>query len=87
MDMEIVVCKDFMGNELERIVWEATETLVFIHTREQFSAHKTGLPHLEPVGFPVQDVFKREGGSGKLVPYALSRQGNSPITELSVSSA
>jgi hypothetical protein len=72
--VEIVVCKDLMGNQLERVIWEDTEAPILIYIEGQFSAHKAGSPHLEPFGFPVQDVFKKEGKIGKLVPYALSRQ-------------
>ena len=37
---EIVVCKDFIGNELEMIVWDKDESFIFVHTKDQFSAHK-----------------------------------------------
>ena len=57
MSGQLVICKDFTGNALVRRVWVDSGTLVFIHTEEQFEAHKKGLPHLEPVGFPVRDVF------------------------------
>lgn len=70
---DVVVCKDVIGNFLELLVWEDLGRIVFVHTQDQFPAHTARNPHLEPVGFPVHDVFKREEGSGKLVPYALSR--------------
>lgn len=85
--LEVVVCKDFIWNQLQRVVWEDTETLILIHTEDKFFAHYAGFPYLEPVGFPIQDVFKRENGSGRLVPYILSRQLKSAIIENSVSSA
>ena len=70
---QIVVCNDFIGDELIRVVWEDSEALVFVHTDDQFEAHIKGLPCLEPVGFPIQDVFTRQDGTDGLVPYALSR--------------
>lgn len=70
---QIVVCKDFISDELIRLVWEDSEALIFVHTEDQFKAHEDGLPHLEPVGFPIEDVFMRDDGTGDLVPYALSR--------------
>jgi hypothetical protein len=66
---QIVVCKDFTGDLLERLVWEDSERLVFVHTESQFSAHERGNPHLEAVGFPIEDVFVRDEGDGGLKPY------------------
>jgi hypothetical protein len=54
---QVVVCRDFMGVPLVRKVWEEGKSLVFIHTDDQFEAHAKGLPFLEPVGFPLKDVF------------------------------
>lgn len=84
---DVIVCKDFMGNYLDLLLWEDLGQIVLVHTLDQFSAHQAGNPHLEPVGVPVKDVFKREGGSGTLVPYALSRQNHSPANGPYVSSA
>ena len=39
------------------LVWEDSKALVFVHTEDQFKAHEDGLPHTEPVGFPVEGVF------------------------------
>jgi hypothetical protein len=83
---DVIVCKDFMGKFLEMRIWEDLGQIVFVHNSGQFSAHMSGNPHLEPVGFPVEDVFKRDG-SGKLIPYALSRQDHSQAIEPYVSSA
>jgi hypothetical protein len=66
---DVVVCKDFMGELLELVIWEDLHQIVLVHTPDQFSAHTAGNPHLEPVGFPVEDVFKRMEAGG-LVPYA-----------------
>jgi len=73
---DIVVCKDFRGEFLEMVLWEDAGRTVFVHTKDQFSAHSAGSPHLEPVGFPIEDVFvcktgKESGkvGKGDLGPY------------------
>jgi hypothetical protein len=33
---EIVVCKEVIGNQLERVVWKDTDALIFIHTEDLF---------------------------------------------------
>jgi hypothetical protein len=73
---QIVVCKDFRGDLLEMVLWEDSGGLIFVHSLDQFSAHTAGNPHLEPVGFPVEDVFKKNEASGELEPYC-------PVTALS----
>ena len=84
---EVVVCIDFMGDMLTRLVWEDSEALVFVHTEDQFVAHEKGLPCLEPVGFPLKDVFIKNE-MGDLLPYAaLSRRSQSAIDCTYVSSA
>ena len=52
-----VVVKEFNGNNLVRVEWEACDGLIFIHNREQFEKRMSGKSLLEPVGFPVEDVF------------------------------
>jgi hypothetical protein len=65
---QTVVCKDFIGDMICLIVWEDSGALIFVHTADQYKAHSEGLPHLDPVGFPVEDVFlwKAESESGNL---------------------
>ena len=73
---QIVVCKEFNGSMIDALVWEDSGSLIFIHTEVQFKAHLAGLPHLEPVGFPVDDVFIRKSttdNSGILEPYSTQR--------------
>lgn len=53
---QIVVCKEFSGGRIVRVVWDASDSLVFIHDDEQFRLRMSGQPHLEPVGFPRCDV-------------------------------
>ncbi len=64
-----VVCKEFNGGMIEALAWEDSGALIFIHTEAQFKAHLAGLPHLEPVGFPVEDVFIKDETSGEVRPY------------------
>lgn len=68
---QLVVCREFNGVLIERTVWEDTESLVFIHTEDQFEAHTGRKPYLEPVGFPVNDVFipAEAGDWERLLPY------------------
>jgi hypothetical protein len=54
---QVVVCKDVIGLPIVRVVWDSNDSLVFIHTREQFDLRMSGEAHLEPVGFPKEDVF------------------------------
>jgi hypothetical protein len=61
---QIVVCKDFIVNSLERIVWEDSSGLILVHSKDQYDASLTGHPHLEPVGFPIDDVFLVKSGGG-----------------------
>jgi hypothetical protein len=73
---QTVLCKEFNGCLIERLIWEDSGALILIHTDDQFRAHFAGLPHLEPVGFPVEDVFVRDIGDG-LRPY---KEENCPVT-------
>jgi hypothetical protein len=82
---QTVVCKDFTGGALIRITWEDSAALVFVHTDDQFTAHQGGLPHLAPVGFPIEDVFiyneeavQAPDPWSKLTPYEVNaREGRS----------
>jgi len=73
---QLIVCKDFTGSALVRLVWEDSKELVFAHSDDQFTAHQRGVPHLDPVGFPIGDVFLYDGEAvqtpnpwPKLTPY------------------
>ena len=76
MRRQVVVYKYFIGDMNSLIVWEDSEALIFVHTADQYKAHEDGLPHLEPVGFPVQDVFMRNDGDVRR-PY---KPENCPVT-------
>lgn len=58
MRCQVVLCKEFTGVLIVRVVWDAIDGLVLIHNNEQFSKRMSGKPYLDPVGFPVGDVFK-----------------------------
>lgn len=70
---EIIVCKDFRGFFLELVLWEDLGRIVLVHTRDQFSVHTARNPHFEAVEFSIEDVFTKDGASGELEPFALSR--------------
>jgi hypothetical protein len=60
---QYVVCKDFRFEPLLRRVWLITPEKIFIHDDENYDRHLRGLPCLEPVGFPVEDVYAYESGT------------------------
>ena len=78
---EVVVCKQFNGFHIVRVVWDVSVRLIFIHDEEQFSRRMKGEIYLDPVGFPADDVFiydeallaecqqKGEDPWSKLTPY------------------
>jgi hypothetical protein len=77
---QVVVCKDFIGMPLVLHVWEDSCDLVFAHSKDQYESHLKGNPHLEPVGFPIEDVFLFDEAAlslpdpfSRLTPYAESR--------------
>lgn len=57
-------------------MWTDSTSLVFVHTNEQLEAHEIGISYLEPVGFPIEDVYVRHS-SGELQPYADHKKGPS----------
>lgn len=80
---QVVVCRNFMGDALVRLVWEDSMELVFIHSEDQYEAHSKGHPFLEPVGFPREDVFLASGDAvqasepwQKLIPYSPQDEPN-----------
>lgn len=80
---QTVVCKDFMGTPLVRVLWEESGDLIFIHTEDQFQARRNGLPCLDAVGFSTDDVFEYNEAAlqatdpwGELTPYRASLDRN-----------
>ncbi len=59
---QIVVCRDFRSEPLVRRVWNETQEKVYIHDEHNYEMHLRGNDFLEPVGFPVEDVFVYEPG-------------------------
>jgi hypothetical protein len=87
MHGQVAVCKDFIGDYLERKALEDSGPFIFVYTDSKFSAHEAGNQRPDPVGSPVQGVFKHGGNSGELVPNALPRRDHSPVNDESVSGA
>ncbi len=54
---QVVVCRDFTGEKLARKVWEDSGRIIYVHTEDQYIAHEQDRPHLQPVGFPREDVY------------------------------
>jgi hypothetical protein len=58
MKGELVVVKDVNGSPLVRRVWDCSENGVYIHSEEEWQKRINGEKSLEPVGFPIEDVFQ-----------------------------
>jgi hypothetical protein len=54
---KLVVVKDFAGDALVRRVWDCSFSCVYILDDEQWRIRIIGGKSLEPVGFPIADVF------------------------------
>lgn len=57
MKGQVVVAKEFNGNPIVRRVWTVGANTVFISDEQNFAKLAGGIPALEPVGFPIDDVF------------------------------
>jgi hypothetical protein len=57
MKGQIVVVKEFNGNLLVRRLWEISTTCAFIHSDEEWRKRMNGEKSLDPVGFPIEDVY------------------------------
>jgi hypothetical protein len=77
---QIVVCKDVIGTPLVRVVWDSSERLIFVHTQDQFDRRMSGEDFLDPVGFPIEDVFNLN----ETVLAECAVDGNTPWNELAV---
>ena len=58
MRCQTIVCKYFAGTHLIRIVWEIVGSLIFVHSEGEFSKRMKDEDHLDPVGFPSEDVYE-----------------------------
>ena len=54
---QLVVVKDVNDLLLVRRVWDWSENGVYIHSEEEWHKRTAGEKSLEPVGFPIGDVF------------------------------
>lgn len=54
---QLVVVKDVNGDMLVRRIWDISTTCVFIHSEDQWVKRMNGETSLDPVGFPIKDVF------------------------------
>ena len=52
-----IVVKDVNGSFLLRRLWGVVEHGVYILSEKEWKKAEAGLPHLEPVGFPMEDAF------------------------------
>lgn len=57
MNGQLVVVKDFSGKALVRVVSEIHNNGVYIHSKEEWDKKVRGESALDPVGFPIGDVF------------------------------
>lgn len=57
MKGDFVVLRAFGGPAVGRLV-EMVEDIVFVASESEFSNLVNGLPAIDPVGFPVRDVFQ-----------------------------
>jgi hypothetical protein len=55
---QLVVVKDVDGALLIRRAWDCSEKGIYIHSEEEWKKRMNGEKSLEPVGFPVEDVFR-----------------------------
>ena len=53
----LVIARDYIGRALVRRVWDAGSKMIWLSEESQFRQLSTGGASLQPVGFPVEDVF------------------------------
>lgn len=53
----LIVVKGFIGHPLVRRVWDCSARAVYILDEEQWEIRNGGGKSLDPVGFPIEDVF------------------------------
>jgi hypothetical protein len=74
-----VIVRSFDGAALVRRVWAVKNGLIYISEENEFRKREAGREALEPIGFPVADVFaydeafpEKGGDWRKLRRYHLS---------------
>jgi hypothetical protein len=66
MKGQIVVAKCFNGEPVLARIWDCDTNVVFIHNEEEYLKHSRGESSLEPIGFPVSDVYEYKEEYGDL---------------------
>src|ERR1700716_335863 len=76
---DMVIVRGFCGAALVRRVWAVKNGLIYISEENEFRKREAGREALEPIGFPMADVFAynesfpKEGGDWReLRRYHLS---------------
>jgi hypothetical protein len=79
MKGDTVIVRAFGGAALVRRVWAVKNGLIYISEENEFRKREAGQEALEPIGFPVADVFaysesfpEKGGNWRKLRRYHLS---------------
>lgn len=55
---ELVIVRAFGDKPLKRRIWAVDDNVVFVTNEEEFYKLTVGIPALEPIGFPKEDIFK-----------------------------
>lgn len=85
MKGQLVVVKEFNGTLLVRRLWRISTYCAFIHSEEEWAKRMNGEKSLDPVGFPIEDVFVYEDyGSGELNETELRSLNLRPVTATQV---
>lgn len=53
---DVVRVRCYGGEKRENVVWATGEQLVYLCSRAQYQALRSGIDAPEPIGFPVRDV-------------------------------
>jgi len=62
MKGDLVIVRAFGGATLVRRVWAVKNGLIYIADEKEFGKREAGQDALEPIGFPVSDVFAYDEG-------------------------
>ena len=55
---EWVIVRAFGDKLLKRRIWAVDDSIVYVTNEEEFSKLTVGVPALNPIGFPKEDIFK-----------------------------
>src|SRR5262249_9911310 len=77
---QLVVIRDVNGCALVRRVWEFSPLGVYIMSEDQWKLRTSGGKSLEPVGFPIGDVFMYDDAAkGELASGGLDWSALTPF--------